>query len=327
MNLNELSLFYKSFSELEQSGLGYLQAFEVLKKTETNKFRFKQMEYMIQHLKLGRPLSQGLARLNFVPVFDIPLIVSGEESGKMVQIFNTLAKKYSDTAQAVKDLRGQLIRPFLTLLVALFIPSLPSLFSGKISFAVYLRNSLGILILFLLATYSLYDLWMRSYFEINKAKTLHSILSRIPFLKSLNRNIAIEKFSHSLSLMLSSGLNFFEASKHAALSSAAPEIANAIQRMIPLIDSGQNLTQVFEKEKYFPNDFNRAIQLGSESGKIPEFLDRYVLGLKEKIDTGTAVLIKSISIFITCLVMGYVAYAYIESYKNQMEEVEKVLKN
>jgi type IV pilus assembly protein PilC len=327
LNFAQLSRFYNNLATLDQAGLTYLKAFEGFKRTEKDPDQIYKIQFMISHIQKNRPLSDGFKFIKYVPAFDIPLIKAAEASGRLVEVFKILSKKYADAVVAEKEIRGQLIQPFITFIVALFVPSFPDLFTNKISLAVYLRNSLGILILVCAAIYTLYRSWMKSFYDLAMARKLYSFFSHVPFFKGLNQKIALHKFASGLGMMLDSGMDLFDSLKQASQCSGDPQLASAIEKFIPMLKQGADLTKAFQTVNYFPGEFVNAVSLGNDSGKLPEFLRNYSQQLQDEIDMKVKVLTKVVPIIIYIVVTVYVASIILKFYTGHLNEVMDVIKD
>ena len=325
MNFIQLSRFYHNFASLDQAGINYLKSFESFKKNEPDKDKAYKMQFMIEHLRKNRKLSEGFRYIKYVPVFDIPLIKAAEESGKLTEVFKALSKKYEETAAAQKEVMGRMIQPCLTLVVALFVPSFPDLFANKISLGAYLRHNVGALAVVAGIFYGFYHVWIKSYFEIDMALRFHQILSSLPFFRGMAKKMALEKFSSALSMMLDSGLDLFESLTQSAICSADPMIKSSVNQFIPLIRSGIDISQVFQTVRYFPPDFINALSMGADSGKLPEFLKRYSEVLKGEIDVAIKVITKIVPLVMYACVVAYSISIVLKMYQGHINDINQIL--
>lgn len=321
MSFVELSRFYHNLAALDHAGLTYLKAFEGFQRTEKDKERFFQYQFMIGHLKGNRPLATGLKFSKLIPVLDVPLLKAAEDSGRLVEILKTLSKKYNDAALAEKEIRSQLIQPYFTFIVALFVPAFPELFAGKISLAVYLRNSMGTLIVVTGIFYGFYEVWMRSFYELKMARLFHLTFYYLPFFNGLMKRVALEKFSSGLAIMLDSGMDLFESLNQSALCSADPHIQSAINQMIPMIRQGVDIGRVFQAHSYFSSDLVNSISMGADSGKLPEFLRRYSETVQDEINVRLKIVTKFIPLTIYFGVAVYVASIVTGIFSGHMQQV------
>lgn len=324
MSFFDLSQFYKNFAELYSAGIDAITTIETLKKTEKRIDKVHSMNLVIHNLKSGRSLFQSFKATSFVPVFDLPVVKAAEDSGRIVEVFKMIAQKHLDTYAAVKKIKSSLFKPYATLAVALMFPGVSDLYANKISVAVYLRNSLGILFMITFIFYLIYDYWIQSFFNLKKARHFYHIFSSLPFLSKLSNQMAIQKFSSGLALMLESSIDFFEALKQSGLCSSNPKIQEAVERIIQKIKSGDDLQTAFQQERVFPSDLITALSLGSQSGKLPEFLNRYSLSLKNQIENSIQTIVKIIPMALYWMVLGFIIYAVVKFYSQYLDQLLQI---
>jgi type IV pilus assembly protein PilC len=319
----KLSQFYKNFSDLYSAGIDVASTVEALQKKADGDIG-QALNLTVLNLRKGRTLHQSFKVTQLVPTQDIPIVKAAEDSGRIVDIFNSLSDKYKSIDIAVKQLRGSLIKPYFTFAVALMFTGIADLFSEKISLASYLRNSLGILLLISVAIYLVYDYWIQSYFNVQKARTLYGVFNSLPLLKGLSDRMALEKFATSLSFMLESGIDFFESLKQSAQCSANPKIYKAAERLVPKLQSGANIQTVFQTESVFPPDLTSAISLGSQSGKLPEFLRRYSTELKNKNDATINTIVRFFPIVVYWVIIAQVIFSITKFYSGHLDQILKI---
>lgn len=325
MSLEELSRFYSNLAELEHSGISPLQAFEALKKGERRSQRLLQFQYVLQQIKKGRSLSQSLAFVKLIPVADLPLVKAAEESGRLVETFKILAKKYSDLNQAIRQIRSQLIKPFATLVVALFVPLLPELVSGRLSLLAYLIRSFGVLFVVLALVYVLNHLWMQSFFDYNQARRLQAILKGLPFIRGIRAMSALARFSLTWAIMLEAGIDAFSSLQQAAKASVKEDIEAAVRSILLKLKAGASLPTLFAAEPSFPQDLSSAVLLGYESGKLPEFLKRYSSRLEGQIDEQLQAFVKVFPMVIYLMIATYVAFLIISFYLERLNALNSIV--
>ena len=165
---------------------------------------------------------------------------------------------------------------------------------------------------------------MQSFFDIEKARTIYQVLKALPIMGRLNFQLSLQKLSSSLAMMLESSLDFFESLKQSGLCSTEIKIQQAIDRIIPKVRSGIELELAFKDEPIFPSEFTTALSLGAQSGKIPEFLNRYSNGLKIQIDSTIKSLVKWFPIAIYWMIIIQMAFAFVGFYKSYLENLLKL---
>lgn len=325
MSFIELSHFYKNFAELFDAGIDATSAMETIKRNEKRSSAIHSIQLVCHNLKSGRSLYQSLKATGYVPIFDLPLVKAAEESGRIVDIFKTLSQKHLDTHHAISKTKMGLMKPYFTFVVAVMFPGVTKLFSEEITLAAYLRNSLGVLGLVTFIFYYFYNYWIQSYFDIQKARNWNNALSKLPFFSGLVARIALEKFSSTLAMMLESGIDFFEALKQSANGSANRRIQNAVERVIPSLQTGMDLHTSIQNESVFPSELKSALSMGSQSGKLPEFLYRYSKGLKTQNENTIQLLVRYFPIVLYWLVFIQVIFAIISFYRVYLDEILKIV--
>ncbi len=323
MSFIELSQFYKNFYELYSAGVDVATTAESLEQRSSGHNK-RVMQIVSQSLRKGRSLYTSFRAGQCVPIFDLPLVKAAEDSGRIVEVFKNLSQKHLDTHEYIKKIRMSLVKPYFTFAVALMFPGVTDLFAGKVTLAHYLRNSLGVLVLLTVVCYMLYNYWIQSYFDLMKARALHQIMAAIPFFKKLNSKIAYEKFASTLGFMLDSGIDFFEALKQSGQCSSDLRLQKAIEKIVPRIQNGTDLNQAFQQEKVFPMDLVTAITLGSQSGKLPEFLKRYADGLKRENETTIQTWVRFFPIVLYWLVIGQIVYGIVSFYTGYLDQALKI---
>lgn len=325
MTLHELSLFYSNLSEMQSAGIGLVDFFQTIANSEKNDDRKKKLRFVVENLKKGRPLASTIKQAGLLPVYDIPLIESGEKSGTLTRVCDILAKNYQVSAEALKHVINGLKKPLFTFAAALFIPPFPELFTEKITLKQYLFRGFGSLGLVLLIFYIMYRLFMDSFFNLQAARLRHKILLFIPFVRSLAQKSVLETFCSSLSIMLEAGLPIYDALLLAGQTSAEPEISMAIQRIVKSSKAGMPLPNAFRQEAIFTEDIKNSITLGSASGKIPMFLDRSARSLKKDVDLKFDSLMKAIPVTIYWIVVFYVVWVLVGFYITRMATLDQIM--
>jgi hypothetical protein len=136
--------------------------------------------------------------------------------------------------------------------------------------------------------------------------------------------MAFEKFAATLGFMLDSGIDFFEALKQSGQCSANPKLQEALERIIPKIQSGVETQRAFQAEKVFPIDLITAISLGSQSGKLPEFLNRYADKIKSENESTIQTMVKVFPVVLYWLVIGQIVYSVVGVYSGYLDQVLKI---
>jgi type IV pilus assembly protein PilC len=266
------------------AGVGLQKQLETIRTSERDDHRKRQYTYILEQINQGKSLTQAFRKTQLVPVFDLPIIETGEKSGQFPRVCQILSKSYQRNADSEKKIRRGLNYPFFLFSASVFIPNFPKLFLGTITLPQYLFGCLSIIGGVVVVALIIYNFLMRSYFDLELAKLKHKVFTKIPLLYYIATRSAQERFCSSLAMMLHAGLPILEALSLAGQTSPDDQITMASRRIIAEIKSGKSLPRAFQGESVFNEDIQNSIVVGAESGNIPELLERSAEILKKNVD-------------------------------------------
>jgi type IV pilus assembly protein PilC len=96
----------------------------------------------------------------------------------------------------------------------------------------------------------------------------------IPVFGSLNRKVALSRFSHYLSILYKAGIGIVQALYIVEKIVGNTIIADEIKRVRDGIVRGENLSEGLKRSEYFPPLVNRMIEVGEDTGKLDESLNK-----------------------------------------------------
>ncbi len=96
----------------------------------------------------------------------------------------------------------------------------------------------------------------------------------LPIFGSLNRKVALSRFSHYLSILYKAGIGIVQALYIVEKIVGNSIIAGEIKRVREGIVRGESLSEGLKKSKYFPPLVNRMIEVGEDTGKLDESLNK-----------------------------------------------------
>lgn len=96
----------------------------------------------------------------------------------------------------------------------------------------------------------------------------------IPVFGSLNRKVALSRFSHYLSILYKAGIGIVQALYIVEKIVGNTIIADEIKRVREAIVRGESLSEGLKKSEYFPPLVNRMVEVGEDTGKLDESLNK-----------------------------------------------------
>jgi type II secretory pathway component PulF len=285
ISLSDIEFLTTELSVLLDAGLKIDKGIELLRKSNKKPGLAKLLEKLSKELRSGKQLSQALGAADdvFDPLY-INLVSIGEATGKLPEVFRSIATDLSFK----RDLRQKVIQaltyPMVILLVCVsaiififnyIVPNMESLFSANMDLPLYTQLLLSS------------SQWMRKYqfflaiaigiavfvfLSVRKRPAVQQWLQRIglklPVFSSAVLLVERIRFNSGLSMMLNAGVAVDQ-----ALELSAGNIRNLIVRRevdiaINKIKRGELLSAALRQTRLFPIFFASLLAVGEESGEL-----------------------------------------------------------
>jgi type IV pilus assembly protein PilC len=336
--LKDLAIFSRQLATMIGAGLTLLQSLAILEKqTENKKFR-EIIKEVRTDIEGGMAFSDALAKHKLFSRLYVNLVRAGETSGGLDVILDRLATFLEKELEL--ELRGK-IRSAMTYPVIVFVfavgvayflltgivpqfaqiltdlgSELPLLTRFLIAVSEFLRAATLPLLLLFVALFFAY----RWYYGTPQGrKVIDRIKLRIPVFGNLNRKTAIARFSRTLALLLSSGVNFLEAldiTKGTAGNSVVEEIINTANNKV---QQGEPLNLTLAQHAFvFPPMVSSMVAIGEETGALDTLLSKIADFYEREVDEAVASLtaaIEPLIIFLGVIVGMIVAGMFLPLFK------------
>lgn len=286
----DIVIFSRQLSTLFEAHIPIVSALKTLL-SEITKEKFRSaIAQVTDDVSGGMALSQALSKhQNIFSGFYINLIRSGEESGKLQDIFSYLADHLERSYYLTVKARNAMLYPafvlvtfigvFTVMLVVVF-PKLIAIFqeTGQavpfytqiiIFLSLFLRQW-GILVLgFILA--GIIALWRWSFTPEGKLN-IHRVQIHIPILGGIYRKLYMARLTDNLRTLLASGIPILR-----ALSISGDVIGNEVYRIALVqaaeaVRDGSTISSAFERIPEIPPLVTQMVRVGEASGKLDTIL-------------------------------------------------------
>ncbi len=263
----------------------------------------KVLEKISGKIKRGKPFSECAAE--FPRVFNelcCAIILAGETSGNLAAALKKLAQYFEGRDKLIKKVKGAVAYPifvfgFIVLIVifimAFIIPrfrvifdqiggELPAFTQGFMGFYDVMRFNLhyitgGVLLVIIGAVL------------FNKTKTGHYIFSRIalalPMFGKLFQQVFLVTFCRTMATLLAADVSVLEVLDILATMSGNDVIRAAVVRTREQIVEGSNISLSIAAAGFFPNMVIKMVQVGEESGSMPNVLERTADHYERKVES------------------------------------------
>ncbi len=301
IGLQDVEFLTSELSVLLDAGLKIDKGLELLRETNKKPALGKVLDQLCKSLRSGKQLSQALTQ--FPDVFDplyINLVSIGEATGRLAEIFRSLAEDLAYRRDLQQKVLQALTYPAVIMLVCLgsilfifnyVVPNMSSLFAGQDDLPAYTQM--------LLSTSD----WLREYqWWLALGLVLFAVfLSRIwhqPAVKSVwqksqmslplvkNAVILIERirFNSGLAMMLQAGVAIDQALQLSCGSIKNVHISQEIIIAIEKIKRGEGLTTTLRRSSLYPDFFASLLAVGEESGELGRIFNEIAARSRREFD-------------------------------------------
>ncbi len=332
-----LMIFTRQLATLIDAGLPLLRGLTVLAKQERDPVLQKTINSLADAVQSGSTFSESMAQhpLIFNKLY-INMVKAGELGGVLELVLNRLAE-FAEKAQKVKNkVVSAMAYPVIVLIIAMLImvflmafivPRFQAIFKDmlggkplppitqfviaiseivqKMFVPPYLWITLGSIIS-VIVIYKLISGSTGGRAMLDKIK-LHT-----PLFGDLLRKSAISRFSRTLGTLVTSGVPILQALNITRDTAGNTIIANAVTKVHDAVKEGESIVQPLEASGVFPPMVISMVDVGEETGQLPEMLLKIAEVYDDEVDNaveGLTSLLEPIMIVILALIVGTIVIA------------------
>lgn len=280
----------RQLSTLFEAQVSALRVFRLLASEAENRALGKALTEIADDLQAGSAISKALSKHpKIFSEFYVNMVKSGEESGKLDEVFIFLADHLDRSYEVNAKARNALIYPafvvftFVTVMVLMLtivIPKISTILtdSGQqvplytavvIGFSRFLTTyGIFILVAFIVGGFFLYR-----YFKTPSGKiTLDDAKIKTPFVKVLYQKLYLSRISDNMNTMLISGIPMVR-----ALELTSGVVGNEIYKKVlndatEDVKGGKSLSDALAEKRVIPGIMLQMIKVGEESGELGKIL-------------------------------------------------------
>jgi type IV pilus assembly protein PilC len=325
-----LTTFTRQLATLVDAGLPLLRGLRVLEKQEKSAALKEILGKLAISIEGGSTFSEGLAQ--HPKVFNrlfINMVKAGELGGVLEVVLKRLAE-FSEKAQKIKGkVKAALFYPIavmfvaigiLLLLMVFIIPKFKEVFAGMgvqmPAFTLFVMaasdmikdhflETLGVLVLIFIA----FVLFVKTKFgRLVWDKTQ----LKLPAVGPVISKVAISRFARTLGTLVSSGVPILQALTIVKETSGNVVISNAVTKIHESVKEGETITAPLEGSGVFPPMVCSMVDVGEQTGAMPEMLMRIADDYDEQVDNSVAAmtsLLEPIMIVFLAVVVGSIVIA------------------
>lgn len=287
----DVVIISRQISTLFEAQISAFKIFRLLATECDNPILRQVLVAISDDLQGGSSISKALAKHPQVfSGFFVNMVRSGEEAGKLDQIFGFLADYLERTYEVTSKARGALVYPLfviitfigvMALMLTTVIPSISSILteSGQ-DIPVYTKIVLGISFFFVeygwlllaIVVIAVLILWRFSKTE-NGRYTVSEFKIRLPYIGTLFRKLYLSRISDNMHTQLSAAIPIVR-----ALEITAEVVDNAVfEKALAVaadeVKGGSSIADAFGKSRVIPGIMIQMIKVGEESGELGSILE------------------------------------------------------
>jgi len=321
VGLDEMIIFSRQMYSLLKAGIPIIRAIKGLSENASHK-RFQEiLKDIADQLEQGRSLSSSMAKYEKVFTrLTISVVVVGENTGKLDDVFLQLALYFEREQETRKRIKSALRYPTFVLIALAIAMFILNLFVVPVFTQMFERfdTELPIMTRVLIGTSNFFvNYWWLLIFVIvggifavkqyvnstNGRLKWDKFKLKLPIVGSIIERSLLSRYSRSFSMILRAGVPLT-----AGLSLTADAVDNAhmrkrIKEMRQGIEKGESLLRVSKNSELFSTLVLQMIAVGEETGRLEPLLEESADYYEREVDFD----LKSLTAKIEPILIGFVA--------------------
>jgi len=332
-----LMIFTRQLATLIDAGLPLLRSLTVLAKQERDPLLHKTINALADSVQGGSTFSESMALhpMIFNKLY-INMVKAGELGGVLELVLNRLAE-FQEKAQKVKNkVVSAMAYPVIVLIIAILImgflmafivPRFETIFKdmlgGKplplitqwvIAVSNFVQNMfVPPYLWFTIGTVVALIVGFKSVTSSEAGRTvLDKLKLKVPVFGDLLRKSAISRFSRTLGTLVTSGVPILQALNITRDTAGNHVIADAVTKVHDAVKEGESIVQPLEASGVFPPMVISMVDVGEETGQLPEMLLKIAEVYDDEVDNAVEAvtsLLEPIMIVFLALIVGTIVIA------------------
>ncbi|MFM8458094.1 MAG: type II secretion system F family protein [Chthoniobacterales bacterium] len=327
-----LMIFTRQLATLIDAGLPLLRGLTVLGKQEPDPVMRKTVGRLSDSVQGGSTFSDALSQHpKIYNKLYVNMVKAGELGGVMELVLVRLAD-FQEKAQKLKNkVISAMFYPIIVLIIAIAIMAfllvyivpkfkeifddmlqgrpLPALTQFVINLSGTVQNNFFIILAAVIAFIVGYSLFART---VKGRSIVDAVKLRLPLFGDLIKKGSISRFSRTLGTLVTSGVPILQALNITRDTAGNVVLSEAIQKVHDSVKEGESIVSPLEKSGLFPPMVVSMIDVGEETGQLPEMLLKIADVYDDEVDNtvaGLTSLLEPIMIVFLAVVVGTIVIA------------------
>lgn len=327
-----LTAFTRQLATLVDAGLPLLRGLRVLERQEKNATLRRIIGDLAVSIEGGSTFSEALAQ--HPKIFNrlfVNMVKAGEIGGVLEIVLNRLAE-FMEKAQKIK---GKVVAAMfypaavmfvaVTILIVLMVfvvPKFKQIFSdmleGKelpaftnlvLGISEIIAKHFGWTLLGIFLLVVAFKLFLKTKFG---RRLFDRVQLHFPLLGPVISKVAIARFTRTLGTLISSGVPILQALTIVKETSGNMIVSEAVSMVHASVKEGETITQPLEASKVFPPMVISMVDVGEQTGALPEMLMKIADNYEEEVDNAVSAmtsLLEPIMIVFLAVIVGSIVIA------------------
>src|SRR3989442_638251 len=327
-----LMIFSRQLATLIDSGLPLLRSLNVLAKQERDPVLKNTINKLADSVQGGSTFSESLAQ--YPIIFNdlyVNMVKGGEVGGVLELVLTRLAEFQEKAAKIRNKVAAAMVYPLIVMTMAVtimgfllvfIVPKFEAIFHDMlgdrplpvittlvISVSRFVQDHWLVILALLFALIAGYKFANRT---PRGRSTIDGAKLRFPLFGDIIRKTAISRFSRTLGTLVTSGVPILQALNITRETAGNMVIARAIGQVHEAVKEGESIVQPLEASAAFPPMVISMIDVGEETGQLPEMLLKIADVYDDEVDNSVAAMtaaLEPIMIVFLALVVGTIVIA------------------
>lgn len=327
-----LMIFTRQLATLIDSGLPLLRSLNVLAKQERDTVLKNTINKLADGVQGGNTFSEALSL--HPRIFNdlyVNMVKAGELGGVLEVVLNRLAEFQEKAAKIKNRVKAAMVYPVIVMgmafaimgfLLVFIVPKFEAIFHDMLG-----NRPLPAITTFVINVSKLVQYhWLVLIGAIVAVVAVYKFLARtrggksaidrfklhMPLFGDLIRKTAISRFSRTLGTLVTSGVPILQALNITRETAGNAVIAKAISHVHDSVREGESMVQPLEASRAFPPMVISMIDVGEETGQLPEMLLKIANVYDDEVDNsvaGITAALEPIMIVILAFIVGTIVLA------------------
>ena len=328
-----LMVFTRQLATLIDSGLPLLRGLTVLARQEPNPIMKRTVTTLADSVQTGSTFSESLGQ--FPRIFNklyVNMVKAGELGGVLEIALNRLAE-YQEKAQKLKNkVVAAMVYPIIVMFIAVaimvflmlvIVPKFEKIFEDMLGsrdklpeitkIVIGFSRWMGANFWYLVILAAVFFIFWKIFSATVKGRIIIDDLKlKMPLFGDVQRKTAISRFTRTLGTLVTSGVPILQALNITRETAGNVVVSNAINKIHDAVKEGESMVGPLEASRVFPPMVISMVDVGEETGQLPEMLLKVSDVYEDEVDNAVSALtsmLEPLMIVLLAVVVGTIVLA------------------